>query len=54
VHYPKPVLVKQRVKLGTQGRKTPGLRLDELAIGTNEIDHEATDRHLQAVSRLCQ
>ncbi len=46
VHDPKPVLIKQRIELGTQRRETPRLHLDELAIHTNEIDHEATNRYL--------
>lgn len=54
VHDAKPVLVKQRVKLRAQGAKAARLHFDELAIGTNQIDHEPADRHLQPVTRLRQ
>jgi len=46
--------VEQGVELATQGAKSPRLHLDELAVGTHEIDHEAGYRYLQAVAGLGQ
>ena len=54
VHEAKPVLVRRRVELGAQGAKAARLLLDELAIRTNQIDHERVERHLQPVTRLRQ
>ncbi|HEY3944558.1 MAG TPA: hypothetical protein VGL78_04970 [Solirubrobacteraceae bacterium] len=54
VHDAKPVLVKQRVELRAQGSKAARLHLDELAIRTNQIDHEPVERHLQPVARFRQ
>jgi hypothetical protein len=51
---PKPVLIQQRIKLRPQRREATGLHLDQLAICTNQIDHETTDRYLEPVSRACQ
>lgn len=49
MHDPKPVLIEQPVKLRPQRRETARLHLDQLAVRTNQIDHETTDRDLQPV-----
>ena len=54
VHDPNAVLVKQRVELGAERTETPRLHLDQLAVGTDEVDHEPPHRHLQTVARLGQ
>lgn len=51
---PDAVLVEQRVELVGERTETPGLHLDQLAVSTDEVDHEPSHRHLQAVARLGQ
>ncbi len=54
VHDPHPVLIKQIIELGAQRTEAAGLRLDQLAVGAHDVDHEASDRHLHAVTWLRQ
>ena len=48
----KAVLVEERVELAAEGSKSARLHLDELAVGPHDVDHEALDRHLQAIAGL--
>ena len=54
VHDTDTMLVKQRIELPAQGREAARLHLDQLAISTNQVDHEPADRHLKPVTRLRQ
>ena len=54
VHDPDPVLVEQGVELVAERAEAARLHLDQLAVGTHEVDHEPSHRHLQAVARLGQ
>ena len=54
VHDPHPVFVEQRVELPAERAEPSGLHLDQLTVGTDEVDHESTHRHLDAVARLGQ
>jgi hypothetical protein len=54
VHDPNPVLVKQRIELGAERAEAAGLHLNELSIGADDVDHEASDWHLQTVTWLRQ
>ena len=40
VHDANTMLIKQRIELPAQGREAARLHLDQLAIGTNQVDHE--------------
>jgi len=46
--------VEQRVELGAEGAKPTSLYLDQLAVGADQIDHEAVDGHLETVTGLRQ
>lgn len=52
VHDPDAVLVKQRVELVADPTETPRMHLDQLSVSTDEVAHEPSHRHLQAVARL--
>jgi hypothetical protein len=54
VHDPDTVLVEQRIELGAQRAEAAGLHLHKLAVGVDDVDHEASDRHLQTVTWLRQ
>jgi len=54
VHDPDPVIVEQRVELPAERTEATRLHLDQLAVGTDEVDDEPAHRHLQAVARLGQ
>ena len=54
MHNAKSMLVEQRVELSAKGGEEARLHLDELAIGTNEIDHKAAKRNLEAITRPCK
>ena len=54
VHDPHTVLVQQRVELVAERPEASGLDFDQLAVGTEEVDHEPADRRLEAVARLGQ
>ena len=51
---PDAVLVEQRVELGAERAEAARLHLDQLAVGADEVDHEPSNRHLEAVARLRQ
>ena len=54
MHDPDAVLVEQGVELLAERAERARLHLDQLAVGTHEVDHEPPDRDLQAVARLGQ
>ena len=54
VHDPDAVLVEQRVEFLAEGAEACRLHFDQLAVGADEVDHEPSDRHLEAVARLRQ
>jgi hypothetical protein len=51
---PYAVLVEQRVELLTECAEVANLHLDQLAVRTDQVDHEPSHRHLDAVARLRQ
>jgi hypothetical protein len=51
---PDAVLVEQRVELPAERAEAACLHLDQFAVGTDEVDHEPSHRHLEAVARLRQ
>jgi hypothetical protein len=51
MHDAKPMLVQQRVELSAKGAEAARLHLDELAVSTNEIDHEPAQRNLEPITR---
>jgi hypothetical protein len=52
VHDSDAVLVEQRVELLAERAEPARLDLDQLAVGADEVHHESTDGHLEAVTRL--
>ena len=51
---PHAVLVEQRVELLAECGEASRLHLDQLAVGANEVDHEPSYWHLEAVAGLRQ
>jgi hypothetical protein len=51
MHDAKSMLVQQRVELSAKGTEAARLHLDELSIGTKQIDHKPAERNLEPVTR---
>jgi hypothetical protein len=54
VHNPNSMPIEKRIELGTQSAKAARLDFDQLAIRTDQVDHESADGYLQPVPRLRQ
>ena len=52
MHDPHAVVVQQRVELPAQRTEVAGLDLDELAVGSDDVDDEPAHRHLEPIARL--